>query len=122
MTPTVVSVFENTLRFKNRLIGVGWHRDPFRHFGPGGIEEAERLCAEANRDLLAFVRPPAHAPAENLQVAPARAVYRRNRGRAIVFDSPRPSGRARNDRVVARLFPARRPRAEGRAIVFHHPL
>ena len=122
MTPTVVSVFENTLRFKNRLIGVGWHRDPFRHFGPGGIDEAERLCEEANRDLLAFVRPPADARADNVIVAASRSVFPRPAGAAISFDSPFPSRRGPNDRVVARLFPARRPRADGRALVVHHPL
>jgi pimeloyl-ACP methyl ester carboxylesterase len=40
----------------------------------------------------------------------------------IRFDSPRPSGHAVNDRVVARLIPARHPRADRKALVFHHAL
>jgi pimeloyl-ACP methyl ester carboxylesterase len=40
----------------------------------------------------------------------------------IKFDSPRPSGHAVNDRVVARLIPARQPRADRKALVFHHAL
>jgi len=38
------------------------------------------------------------------------------------FDSPYPSGVAVNDRVVARLIPARQPRADRMALVFHHAL
>jgi pimeloyl-ACP methyl ester carboxylesterase len=42
--------------------------------------------------------------------------------REITFDSPLPSGRGANDRVVARLIPAKRPRADNKVIVFHHAL
>ena len=121
MHPAFIHTFETSLRWKNRLIGVGRHREPHRYFGPGGLEEAERLCEEASRDLLAFVRPPEDAAFANLVVAPLRGP--RSRGSLeIRFDSPRPSGQARNDRVIARVIPARRPRTDGRVLVFHHAL
>jgi pimeloyl-ACP methyl ester carboxylesterase len=122
MRRVVIHSFESSLRLKNRLTGVGEHREPFRHFGPGGVAEAEALCSEASRDLLAFIRPPDDVAALNLAVTPVR---RGRLGAGVVeigFDSPRPSGHARNDRVVARLIPARRPRADRMALVFHHAL
>ena len=122
MKRVVIHSSENSLRLKNRLTGVGRHKEPFRHFGPGGVAEAEALCNEASRDLLAFVRPPDSVTAEQLTVAP---VQRGRRGSGVVeiqFDSPRPSGNATNDRVVARLIPARHPRADRMALVFHHAL
>jgi len=67
MTSAQVHAIEGCLRLKNRILGIGWHRNPSRHFGPGGVEEAERLCAEANADLPAFLRPPDELPAENLE-------------------------------------------------------
>jgi pimeloyl-ACP methyl ester carboxylesterase len=51
---------------------------------------------------------------------------RRSRGSRgpieIRFDSPRPSGNAVNDRVVARVIAARHPRPDRKALVFHHAL
>ncbi len=121
MNRVLVHTIENSLRLKNRVIGVGEHEEPFRHFGPGGIPEAEALCAQASRDLLAFVRPPASIAVENLSVAPLRKS--RSRGPIVVtFDSPLKSGHPSNDRVVARVIPARRPRGGRKALVFHHPL
>jgi len=122
MKRVVIHSVEHSLRLKNLLTGVGEHKEPFRHFGPGGVTEAEALCNEASRDLLAFVRPPDSVIAEHLTVAP---VKRGRRGSGVIeiqFDSPRPSGNATNDRVVARLIPARHPRADRRALVFHHAL
>ncbi|HZN54109.1 MAG TPA: hypothetical protein VFB67_02200 [Candidatus Polarisedimenticolaceae bacterium] len=120
MHPAVIHSVETSLRWKNRLIGVGRHREPLRHFGPGGVEESERLCVEAGRDLLGFVRAPARVPAGNLTFV---QLPRSRRGTLeIRFDSPMPSGRPRNDRVVARILPARTPRTDGRALVFHHAL
>jgi pimeloyl-ACP methyl ester carboxylesterase len=122
MRRVVLHSVETSLRLKNRVIGVGWHPEPFRHFGPGGVDEAESLCTEAGRDLLAFVRPPAAAETRNLQINPAP---RRPLGSSVVeirFDSPLPSGHAANDRVVARLIPARHPRSDRKALVFHHAL
>jgi len=122
MRRVVIQSVEHSLRLKNRLVGVGEHKEPFRHFGPGGVPEAEALCNEASRDLLAFVRPPDSLAADRLAVAPVR------RGRMgpgvmeIGFDSPKPSGIAKNDRVVARLIPARHPRADRKVLVFHHAL
>jgi pimeloyl-ACP methyl ester carboxylesterase len=107
MKRVVIQSVEHSLRLKNRLIGVGEHKEPFRHFGPGGVEEAEALCNEAGRDLLEFVRPPDSVAAQQLTVMP---VPRGRPGSGVVeirFDSPRPSGIATNDRVVARLIPAR---------------
>jgi pimeloyl-ACP methyl ester carboxylesterase len=122
MRRVVVHSFENSLRLKNRLVGVGRHKEPFRHFGSGGVAEAEALCDEASRDLLAFVRPPDGLPAENLAVASVRGGRRGSGLIEIRFDSPRPSGHAANDRVVARVIPARHPRTDRKALVFHHAL
>ncbi len=122
MKRVVIQSVEHSLRLKNRLTGVGEHKEPFRHFGPGGVAEAEALCDEAGRDLLAFVRPPDSVTAQQLTVTP---VPRGRRGSGVVeirFDSPCPSGIATNDRVVARLIPARHPRADRMALVFHHAL
>lgn len=122
MKRVVINSVERSIRFRNRLIGIGEHKEPFRHFGAGGVGEAEALCDEASRDLLAFVRPPDSVAAEHLAVTP---VERSRRGSGVLeirFDSPRPSGFATNDRVVARLIPARHPRADRMALVFHHAL
>jgi pimeloyl-ACP methyl ester carboxylesterase len=122
MKRVVIQSFESSLRLKNRLIGVGVHREPFRHFGPGGVSEAEALCTEASRDLLAFVRPPATVPAEALTVTPVRKSPRGSGIKEIRFDSPLSSGHAANDRVIARLIPARHRRSDRKALVFHHAL
>src|SRR5258706_15485487 len=120
MKRVVIHSVEHSLRLKIRLTGVGEHKEPFRHFGTGGVAEAEALCDEASRDLLAFVRPPDAPTARNLALTPLR------RGRSgsglieIRFDSPRPSGCAANDHVTARVIPSRRPRADKKALVFHH--
>lgn len=122
MRRVLIHGVERSLRLKNRLIGVGVHREPFRHFGPGGVPEAEALCDAASRDLLAFVRPPETPPAVNLTVAHVGGGRRRSGVLEIRFDSPRPSGHPANDRVIARLIPARQPRSDPRALVFHHAL
>ncbi len=122
MKRVVISSVEKSLRFKNRLFGVGHHKEPHRHFGTGGVEEAERLCTAASRDLLAFVRPPDDPIVANLAVGPVRS---RGKGDGLIeirFDSPQPSGQVVNDRVVARLIPSQHPRADGKALVFHHAL
>lgn len=122
MLPLFIHSLENSLRIKNRIIGVGWHKDAFRHFGPGGVEEAEELCREAGRDLLEFLRPPHDPPAARLKAGPVRRGRLATRLTEIRFDSPLPSGHAANDRVVARVIPARRPRRDRKALVFHHAL
>jgi len=122
MKRVVIHSVEKSLRLKNRLIGVGEHKEPFRHFGPGGVAEAESFCTEASRDLLAFVRPPERVAAAGLAVTPIRKSRSGTGVREIRFDSPLPSGHAANDRVVARLIPATHPRADRKAIVFHHAL
>jgi pimeloyl-ACP methyl ester carboxylesterase len=122
MKRVVIQSFEHSFRLKNRLIGIGEHKEPFRHFGPGGVEEAEALCDEAGRDLLAFVRPPDAVAAANLIAGPVKRVRRGSGILEIQFDSPRPSGIAVNDRVVARLIPARHRRSDRKALVFHHAL
>ena len=122
MRRVVIHSVEHSLRLKNRLVGIGEHKEPFRHFGPGGVAEAEALCDAASRDLLAFVRPPDDAMVRQLSVT---RVPKGRMGSGLVeirFDSPRPSGNDVNDRVVARLIPARHPRADQTALVFHHAL
>ena len=109
----LIHLLENSLRLKNRVIGRGWHADPMRHFGPGGLDEAESLCLEAGRDFLGFLRPPGNVAAANITI--------RN-PRSLAFDSPLPSGFADNDRVRVRIVPAAKPRPDRKAIVFHHAL
>jgi pimeloyl-ACP methyl ester carboxylesterase len=121
MTPAHVTVFEGILHLRNRIFGIGRHPDPHRHFGAGGIDEAEALCAPANRDLLGFIRPPAEPELKNFQ----REVPRRIRGRSaetLRFDSPYPSGRPGNDRVQVRLYRPAHNDHPNRVIVFHHPI
>lgn len=122
MKRVVIHSVEHSLRLKNRLVGIGEHKEPFRHFGPGGVEEAEALCDEASRDLMAFLRPPDSVTADNVAVGPVKRGRPGSRSVAIRFDTPRPSGIATNDRVIARLIPARHPRADRKALVFHHAL
>lgn len=122
MKPVVIHSVEKSLRLKNRLLGVGHHKEPHRHFGPGGVEEAERLCAAASQDLLVFVRPPDEPPFANLAVFPVRGRPKSSGVMEIRFDSPQPSGHGVNDRVVARLIPSRQPRCDKGALVFHHAL
>jgi pimeloyl-ACP methyl ester carboxylesterase len=122
MKSVVVHSVEGSLRLKKWLTGVGRHKEPFRHFGPGGVEEAESLCEEASRDLLAFVRPQSSVTADNLEVERVKGVRRGSGVIEIRFDSPLPSPHAANNRVVARLIPSKRPRADRKALVFHHAL
>lgn len=115
----LITVAEHSLRRTTQLRGIGIHPDPMRHFGPGGLEEAERLCAAANRDFEGFLRPPERQPAQNL----ARTIlpHRRFEIEELRFDSPRPSGVAVNDRVQARVYRRKGDTAD-RAILFHHPI
>jgi len=120
MTGAQVHAIEGCLRLKNRILGIGWHPDPYRHFGPGGVEEAEQLCADANADLPAFLGPPAELHAENLD----RSEPSLRRGytvETVRFDSPLPSGCPENDRVAFRLY---RPTASTsrKVVVFHHAM
>ena len=116
-----IHLFEHSLRLKNRVTGVGSHADPLRHFDAGGVDEAERLCLEASGDLLGFLRPPHDLHPGRPEI---RTVVRPGRGRvtSITFESPLPSGRPENDRVVVRVVPSARPRTDRKAIVFHHAL
>lgn len=122
MKRVVIHSFESSLRLRNRLIGVGEHKEPFRHFGPGGVEEAEALCEGASRDLLSFVRPEAAPDAHNRTVVPVKRAGRASGVLEIQFDSPLPSGNPMNDRVIARVIPAKHPRTDRKALVFHHAL
>ena len=121
MTPPHVQTLESCLLLKNRITGVGSHRDPHRYFGPGGVDEAERACAAANEDVLRFIRPPDRVPVEGLS---RRAVERPGRRgvELVEFDSPLPSGIAANDRVRFRLLRPVRPGPHRRVVVFHHAL
>lgn len=118
MTGVHVHAIEGCLRLKNRILGIGWHAQPHRHFGPGGVDEAERLCAEANADLPGFLTPPDELRAENLERSEP-TLRRRYSVETIRFDSPLPSGSPENDRVVCRLFRSTGP--ESRDVVVFHP-
>ncbi len=121
MTPLAIETIEGWLRIRNRLSGVGQHPDPWRYFGSGGLAEAEALCAAANRDLLAFVRPPDRPDIENLSIEPVPRL-RGPRVETLRFDSPLPSGRRENDRVQVRLYRPTGAETFDRVVVFHHPI
>jgi hypothetical protein len=111
-----------TLRCRNRLTGLDHYPDPESYFGSGGLEEAAAICAEANRDLLSFVRP--RARCDPMGLLRDETSTRRDGVRVEdwSFDSPLPSGDPANDRVQFRLY---RPAGEGtpdRVVLFHHPV
>jgi len=119
MPPTWVTMAEAGLRLRSRARGINRFDDPWKYFGPGGLEEAEAVCADANRDLASFVRPAEHPPAGLVTAEPvvhtpefAIAEWR--------FDSPKPSGHPVNDRVQLRLLRDPRCRPDGRVVLFHH--
>lgn len=121
MNGKAIEILETSLRVRNRIVGVGWYRDPRRFFDESGVPGAAARCEEANRDLLAFVRPPETVPTRGVTV---RTVARSPRATAydVRFDSPLPSGRPENDRVEMRLWiPAGTP-TEAPVLLFHHPL
>jgi pimeloyl-ACP methyl ester carboxylesterase len=121
MTPPHIHTLEGCLVLKNRIRGVGWHRDPHRHFGPGGLAQAEKACAAANEDLARFIRPPERMPVEGL----SRHSVERPGGRTfelVELDSPLPSGDAANDRLKFRLYRPERPAPHRQVVVFHHAL
>jgi len=116
-----IELIETSLRVRNRVSGVGWYRDPHRFFDDSGVPGAAARCEEANRDLLAFVRPVDVPPARGVTVRPI-ARTRREVAYEVHFDSPLLSGRPENDRVEMRVWiPAGTP-PEAPVLVFHHPL
>lgn len=116
MTPSAIAAIEAALRLGRRWKGIGTYPDPLRYFEEG-IEHAERLCEEANRDLAAFLAVPADVPLEDVELE-------RVSGSTTTwsFRSPLPSGRPRNDRVSVRLHVRPSTDRSARAILFHHPL
>jgi pimeloyl-ACP methyl ester carboxylesterase len=117
----LVNFAEALPRAYNRLRGVDRYGDPSSYFGAGGLEEAEALCAAANRDLLEWITPPdgvAAVGAERLQHAAA--------GEWVIdgwsFDSPLPSGSAVNDRVQLRIWRHVQDREPERCVLLHHPV
>ncbi len=122
MVPISVRALEGWIWVKNRVFGIGWHRDPYRHFGPGGLEEAEALCTEAGRDFLGFVRPPATLEAKDLEAYERRPAPSRRSCVVLRFDSPLPSGQPRNDRVEVRVYHPPGGNGHGRVMLFHHPV
>jgi pimeloyl-ACP methyl ester carboxylesterase len=109
------------IRVRNRLTGLDHYAEPMSYFGPGGVDEAEALCAAANRDLLEFLRPTENSDPRNLVVDPVD-----DRGRLIVesysFDSPMPSGDPDNDRVRVRVYRRSGAPVTDRVVLFHHPV
>ncbi len=120
--PRWVAAVERALHVRRNLRGINRFPDPYAYFGPGGVAEAEALCDEANRDLLAFILPPPALAARNVE----RTRLPRTRGRVFVreyrFDSPLPSGDPVNDRVQVRVYRHPASRHNRRALLFHHPI
>ena len=113
---------ERGVRLGQRLRGVAAYPDPWRAFGPGGLEEAEALCAEAGRDLRTWIRPPADLVPGPVERHPAGGRGLRLRITVLRFPSPRPSRDPDNDTVTLRILrPTRRP-GHDRVVLFHHPL
>jgi len=101
--------------------GLDRYGEPSSYFGPGGLAEAEALCAAANRDVHGFLLPTGPTPAANIERGPVLL-----RGRRVIrswsFDSPLPSGNADNDRVQLRLFSRSDTPPGERVVLFHHPV
>lgn len=118
----IVDILEHVLRKHTEFRGVDRFEDVQRYFGPGGLDEAEAICATANRDLHGFVLPPERLDAGNAERADPKGGPRGLLVESIAFDSPLPSGRDDNDRVPLRIL--RRAGAEpgGPLILFHHPM
>lgn len=118
----IFDILENVLRRHNELRGVNRFGDLDGYFGEGGRDEADTICADANRDLRSFVRPPDRLEAAN----PDRhGTIRGPRGLivdSLTFDSPLPSGRSDNDRVPVRVMRPAGTRPGGPLILFHHPM
>jgi hypothetical protein len=117
-----VEAAEWGIRVQNTLMGISWPRDPWRYFGPGGVDEAERLCLTAGRDFLRFVRPRRGLKPTGWASGAVRRPEKGLLTQDIYFDSPRPSGRPPNDRVALRVFRPRRPVANNAVVMFHHGL
>ncbi len=113
--------FDEVIRVPARLRGIGRHTDPRKHFGPGGVAEAEAECERINRDLAAYLKPPESLSISNVERSavrcPAGVV-----GERILFDSPLPSGVPANDRVEMRVYRSAAAAAGGSLLVFHHPV
>ncbi len=90
--------------------------------GPGGVEEARRRCAEASRDLLAFIRPEPKETPPDAVITPIHATRFPGRVFQIAFASPRPTGDEINDRVHARLLLPPSGAPGDRVVVFHHAI
>ncbi|NJN64487.1 MAG: hypothetical protein HC882_06130 [Acidobacteria bacterium] len=93
-----------------------------QHFGPGGLEEAYRLCEDASRDVLSFVRVPRAVPAREVTFERVNGTPRSGRVYSLRFRSPLPSGVERNDTVHARVIFPKSGGAWDHAVVFHHPM
>jgi hypothetical protein len=106
---------------RNRIVGLDRYPAPWSYFGPGGMEEAEAFCAEANRDLPGFLRPPSTVSPSGIVREPGAT---RRDGVEVEhwsLDSPLPSGVDTNDRVRLRLYRPQEPVATDRVVLFHHP-
>lgn len=116
----VVHAAESGLRTLAWIGGKGRFAPASSYFGPRGLEEAEALCEEANRDFAAFLRPSAVAEVAGLVIGRPVPLSGGGTLQHLAFDSPRESGRRGNDRVSVRVL--RPPGGGSRGVVFHHPL
>jgi hypothetical protein len=116
-----ISWIRQVVRGFNGIRGYDRYGAPTSYFGPGGVAEAETLCAQANRNLFEYLRPPATFDPRNLVVRPTV-----RRSRFVVqswsFDSPRPSGDPDNDRVHVRVYRRHGAPDSDRVVLYHHPL
>ncbi len=101
---------------------MGWHPNPWKHFGPDGVEGAEARCAEANRDLLGFLRQETR-PRPGSVACLGHQEKRAWSVESLAFPSPAPCGHPVNHTVYLRVYRPRRLSAGARSVLlFHHPI
>ena len=114
MNRAAIEALEAALRLRNRVVGVGVYPEPSRYFDGEGFDGAAARCAEANRNLPAFL-----LPGEGAIPADARLESRHDGVETWSFRSPLAPPEV-DDRVILRVH--RRAARHAPAILFHHPL
>ncbi len=122
VSESIVSIVEAVLRWASRHRYREAPARAWQHFGEGGIEEAERLCASLAGDTPRLLAVPERvAPAGQVTVRRARET-RALTVDHIAFDSPQPIGCPFNDRVHLRLVAPRHGGPHRKVVLFHHSI